>query len=143
LTALLLDVGVLAHSRLDLADLRIADAGNHQIPYLLERRQETLELNLSLLPEKAAASETKSRYRLELPFENLPDAKLVLTTTENVPTKNYRRNKSGSDASSFGSIDGNGCECNLRSQRSGDSGATADTRPAVVARRDIGDSDCR
>jgi len=82
LTALLLDAGVLAHSRLDLADLRIADAGNHQIPYLLERRQEPLDLNLSLIPEKAAASERLSHYRLDLPFESLPAAKLVLTTTE-------------------------------------------------------------
>src|SRR5262249_52749724 len=37
LAALLLDAAVLAHSRSDLGDLRIVDANNRQIPYLLEK----------------------------------------------------------------------------------------------------------
>jgi hypothetical protein len=84
LTALLLDAAVLAHSRQDLADLRIVDNSNRQIPYLLERRQDVLALNLPLLPEKAASSAAHSHYRIVLPFENLPPAKLVLTTNERV-----------------------------------------------------------
>ncbi len=82
LTALLLDAGVLAHSRSDLSDLRIADESNHQIPYLLEKRPDTFELNLPLSPEKTGGSEKESHYHLELPFENLPQAKLILNTTE-------------------------------------------------------------
>ena len=82
LTALLLDAAVLAHSRPDLADLRIVDNSNRQIPYLLERRQDVLALNLMFLPEKAAPSATQSHYQIALPFENLPPAKLVVTTNE-------------------------------------------------------------
>lgn len=87
LTALVLDAAVLAHTRSDLADLRIADAGNRQIPYLLEKRQDdVLALDLPMFRETAAAAQ--SHYRVVLPFENLPPAKLVLSTTERLFQRN-------------------------------------------------------
>jgi hypothetical protein len=82
LTALLLDAAVLAHSRQDLADLRIVAADNRQIPYLLERPPDVLALNLQLLPDKAVSTAKESHYQIVLPFENLPKAKLVVTTNE-------------------------------------------------------------
>jgi len=89
LTALVLDPAVLAHSRSDLADLRIADTNNRQIPYLLEKREDVLALTLPpLVPEKVAPSVKQSHYRLVFPFENLPPAKLVLTT----PERTFQRN---------------------------------------------------
>jgi hypothetical protein len=90
LTALLLDAAVLAHSPASLADLRIADEADHQIPYLLERCEDVLSLNLPP-PVKETAQDaegkktaTPSRYRLTLPYANLPSSKLVLTTTDRV-----------------------------------------------------------
>jgi hypothetical protein len=82
LTALVLDAAVLAHSALDLSDVRIADAGDHQIPYLLEKRQDALTLTVPVIPDNGKARPKQSRYRLVLPFENLPDANLVLSTSE-------------------------------------------------------------
>jgi hypothetical protein len=82
LTVLVLDAAVLAHSAPDLSDVRIADASDHQIPYLLERRPTPLALNVPLIPETEKPSPKQSRYRLVLPFENLPGAKLVLSTSE-------------------------------------------------------------
>jgi hypothetical protein len=77
-----LDAAVLAHSRQDLADLRIADSSDHQIAYLLQKSHDPLGLNLQLLPDKTSAVSHQSRYTLILPFENLPAASLVLTTSE-------------------------------------------------------------
>jgi hypothetical protein len=77
-----LDAAVLAHSRPDLADLRIADSSDHQIAYLLEKSHAAVSLNLQLLPDKANAVSHQSRYILRLPFENLPAASLVLTTSD-------------------------------------------------------------
>jgi hypothetical protein len=96
LCALPLDAAVLAHSRM--ADLRIAPADGHQIPYLMEKADEPLSLNLPPL-EKAQLPETgtqsmrqrtgsQSCYRLRLPYQDLPDARLVFTTTARV----FRRN---------------------------------------------------
>ena len=80
-----LDAAVLAHSRSDQADLRIVDAGNQQIPYVLERRGDVLSVPLNLLlPENEVPPPRHSYYRLVLPFENLPAAKLVMTTAERV-----------------------------------------------------------
>ena len=83
LSVLALDIAVLAHSRSDLADLRVVDAGHRQIPYLLEKREEAFR---SLLPplELEQSSQRRSRYRMVLPFEDLPSGKLVLTTPERV-----------------------------------------------------------
>jgi hypothetical protein len=82
LTALVLDAAVLAHSAPDLSDVRIADASDHQVPYLLESRPNPLVLNVPLIPEKEKSLPKQSRYRLVLPFENLPGANLVLSTSE-------------------------------------------------------------
>jgi len=79
---MVLDAAVLARSRPDFADVRIADSSDHQIAYLLEKSHDAVGLNLQLLPDKANAVSHQSRYVLTLPFENLPAASLVLTTSD-------------------------------------------------------------
>ena len=81
LSVLLLDAHVLAHSS-ELRDLRLADAQGRQVPYLVEHRAEPLTLKLPLPPRSAIG--TKSSYRIELPYTNLPAGTLVLTTTARV-----------------------------------------------------------
>jgi hypothetical protein len=88
LNALLLDAAVLAHS--DMSDLRIVAPDGRQIPYLLEKRDEPLAVDLPTLAKTGApaagdnrgvtASATRSYYRVLLPYPNLPPARLVLTT---------------------------------------------------------------
>ncbi|MBP1625973.1 MAG: hypothetical protein H6Q00_448 [Holophagaceae bacterium] len=77
LSALVLDAHVLAHSR-TLADLRLLDREQHQIPYLLEKRDEPLVLPL-VLP-KGVFQNKISAYVLELPQAELPPARLLLET---------------------------------------------------------------
>lgn len=77
LTALLLDPHALAQSPA-LADLRLLDGQDRQVPYLLERREEPLELRLSL--PVAAREGRESRYPLPLPQPRLAGATLVLET---------------------------------------------------------------
>lgn len=85
LTSLLLDAAVLARSP-GLADLRLADEEGRQIPYLVDRRSEPLSLDLA--PLSAAKEEGGepgvSRYLVELPYPNLPEARLVLATSARV-----------------------------------------------------------
>ncbi|HEX6087037.1 MAG TPA: hypothetical protein VF266_21080, partial [Thermoanaerobaculia bacterium] len=81
LSVLLLDAHVLAHSN-ELRDLRLADAQGRQVPYLVEHRAEPLALQLAL--SARAASGSKSTYRIELPYANLPAGTLVLTTSARV-----------------------------------------------------------
>src|SRR5262249_27819889 len=88
LTALVLDAAVLAHSRSDLSDLRIVDANGHQVPYLLEKRPDALTLELPPLVRSAASTPSTSEYSLTLPYENLPPARLVLTTKERLLERN-------------------------------------------------------
>lgn len=86
LTAVVLDAAVLAHSR-GLADLRIVDGDGHQVPYVFETLDEPLALELDALQPALAPTPQRageSRYRLRLPYENLPAAQLVLTTTARV-----------------------------------------------------------
>ena len=83
LTSLAVDAAALAHSRPNLEDLRIVDDSGRQIPYLLERRQDSLSLDVPLTRESAAAA-GQSRYRVELPFDRLPAGRLVLATSERV-----------------------------------------------------------
>ncbi len=78
LSTLLLDANVLANSRPDLGDLRIADSSGKQVQYLLERTPDVFSLPLTLSTESSSGGH--SRYRIALPEENLPDARLVLTT---------------------------------------------------------------
>jgi Protein of unknown function (DUF3999) len=91
LTSLLLDAAVLSRSP-DLVDLRIADAGGRQIPYLPERRDEPLSLPLAALAKQAQKGDppSLSRYRIELPYPSLPAARLVLATTARVFEREVR-----------------------------------------------------
>jgi hypothetical protein len=97
LTALTLDAAVLAHSRI--ADVRIARADGRQVPYIVERLEEPLRLDLPVLEFTPAPSatgsefstpdlgRTQSYYRLRLPYDSLPASRLVLTT----PARVFRR----------------------------------------------------
>ena len=95
LVALQLDGGVLANSagpQARFSDVRVLDAGNRQIPYLVERRDEPLEVALPLAPAvdaKAAELKTvpgqqRSIYRVSLPHHRLPASTLVLDTSARV-----------------------------------------------------------
>jgi hypothetical protein len=91
LTSLLLDAEVLSRSP-GLADLRIADAQGHQIPYLPERRDEPLSLALPAPARRAEKGDPPalSRYRIELPYPMLPAARLVLSTPARVFEREVR-----------------------------------------------------
>lgn len=98
LSALPLDAAVLAHSRI--ADLRIAGTDRKQIPYLVERMDEPLALDLPALEKTQAprssqfdagrGTAARSYYRLRLPFRDLPPARLVFTTSGRVFRRNLR-----------------------------------------------------
>jgi hypothetical protein len=97
LTALTLDAAVLAHSRI--ADVRIVRADGRQVPYILERLEEPLRIDLpvlELVPAPSVTSSefstpdlerTQSHYRLPFPYDTLPASRLVLTT----PARVFRR----------------------------------------------------
>lgn len=96
LVALPLDAAVLAHSRgpaMRFADVRVADASNRQVPYLVERRGEPLSIELRLAPAEPKVRELKnapgnrSIYRVTLPYANLPGATLVFETSARVFTR--------------------------------------------------------
>ena len=92
LIALQLDVAAMAHSGRDprrLRDVRILDRSGLQIPYLLESRDEPLITEVGV--EREALPETLHRpayrvstYKVNLPFQNLPNPRLVLTTRARV-----------------------------------------------------------
>jgi hypothetical protein len=87
-----LDAAVLAHS--DLSDIRIVRSDGRQVPYLLEKVEEPLTIDLPALeatnpPGRLADSQqslagTRSYYRLHLPYEDLPGSRLVLQTSARV-----------------------------------------------------------
>jgi hypothetical protein len=81
LFAVTLDAAVLAHSG-ELADLRIVDREQRQIPYLLEKRDEPLALRLKadLDEARSAGGSHHSVYKIALPYATLPPARLVLAT---------------------------------------------------------------
>ena len=79
LAVLPLDVDVLAHSH-DLADVRIVDAASHQVPYIVEHRDEPLKVTLSI-PQRDETEHGVSRYRLRLPYGTLPGGTRVVITT--------------------------------------------------------------
>lgn len=81
LAVLVLDADAITRSN-DLADLRIVDAKNAQIPYLLEKRDEPLVVPLML--ERADPRPGTSAYRFELPFDTPAGAKLVYETSGRV-----------------------------------------------------------
>jgi hypothetical protein len=94
LAALVLDAGALAHSRgpdARFADVRILDASNRQVPYVVERRDEPTAVPLSVetaepnvTPRGSAARPNRSSYRLRLPYANLPSSRLVIETSARV-----------------------------------------------------------
>jgi hypothetical protein len=93
LVALQLDAAVLAHSRgpdARFADVRIVDADGYQLPYLLERRDDSLSLTLAVEPAGSAAARAArgagsvSVYAIELPHPNLPPARVMLETSARV-----------------------------------------------------------
>jgi hypothetical protein len=92
LSALPLDAAVLAHSRI--SDLRIAGADEKQVPYLIEKADEPLSLDLPALKaieapgsgpfRKQNTKDTRSYYRMLLPYQDLPAARLILTTSARI-----------------------------------------------------------
>jgi hypothetical protein len=95
-----LDAAVISHSRgVDggFADLRIVDADRRQVPYLLERLQEPLAVDLSARRIDPTVRELKpddgrnlSVYSLRLPFEHLPASTLVIETSGRLFTRGVR-----------------------------------------------------
>lgn len=95
LVALVLDAAALAHSRgpsARFADVRILDPSSRQIPYLIERRDEPLSLEVGVEPGAQPRSSELTRerrgrrsiYALTLPYARIPGAKLVLETPARV-----------------------------------------------------------
>ena len=93
LIALPLDAAVLSHSAGapgGFADVRVIDASDRQVPYLVERAAEPLSIDLRLerlsqLPRWLDAPSSKpSVYRVPWPYERLPSPRLVLTTSARV-----------------------------------------------------------
>ena len=65
---------------------------NRQVPYLVERASEPLSLDLTIepvatRPASLPPDRTVSVYRLRLPLERLPQARVVLTTPARVFTR--------------------------------------------------------
>jgi hypothetical protein len=92
LAALSLDAHVLAHSRGPdgrFSDVRILDSSNRQIPYLIERLNEPLSIDLVI---KSAADKVKSEssgrrtssYTVVLPYAHLPESTVVIETPARV-----------------------------------------------------------
>jgi hypothetical protein len=91
-----LDAPVLAHSEsAALGDVRVLDASNRQVPYLVERASEPLSLDLTIervtdVPASLRSQSALSIYRVRLPLEALPSPRLVLTTSARVFTREVR-----------------------------------------------------
>jgi hypothetical protein len=92
LIAVPLDAAVMAHSGMPprrLKDVRVLDGSGAQVPYLLERRDEPLiaeaRLERQPLPEGAPATPKQvTSYVIQLPYRELPNARLVFTTRARV-----------------------------------------------------------
>jgi hypothetical protein len=95
LMALPLDVAVLSRSRgpvTRFADVRIVDRTNRQIPYLVERRDEPLSVDvpISVATDQQASSlartpgVNRSVYVIELPHPGLPAGALALETSARI-----------------------------------------------------------
>lgn len=81
LSALVLDAHVLAQSP-SLVDVRLLDAQNRQVPYLLERRDDPLKTPLAVPAGTTGAG--KSTYVFALPQRSLPASLLRLETEARV-----------------------------------------------------------
>ena len=94
LATLPLDAAVLAESRgpnQRFADVRLVDENSRQIPYLIERRDEPLQIELTLSPAQPKSLDLKpapgrqlSVYSIALPYTRLPPGTLVLETSASV-----------------------------------------------------------
>jgi hypothetical protein len=94
LAALVLDADALAQSRgpsTRFADVRILDASNRQVPYIVERLDEPLIIPLSLQNDdprladlRSARGPNRSMYLVKVPHANLPPSRLVLETSASV-----------------------------------------------------------
>jgi hypothetical protein len=94
LQALVMDAAVLAHSRgpeTRFADVRIVDASNRQIPYVVERRDEPLVIDVSVqkadpgVPVYSSGSaRSRSAYKLGIPYSTLPASQVVFETSARV-----------------------------------------------------------
>jgi hypothetical protein len=94
LSALSLDAAVLAHSRGvagAFADVRIQDRSGKQVPFLLERRDEPLTIDLTLQPASSDIAAVRdepghdrSIYRVTLPYAGLPSPRIVLETSDRI-----------------------------------------------------------
>jgi len=84
LTTLPMDAAALAHG--SLADVRIASADGHQVPFLVERLDEPLSVALPTLERVKSARDpaSRSRYRIRLPYAGLPGSRLVIHTDARV-----------------------------------------------------------
>jgi hypothetical protein len=95
LVALRLDAHALSNSlgpSRRFADVRVLDGSNHQIPYLVERRDEPLSIDLPLTPArdskaeelKPAKERSRSVYAVTLPYPRMPASTLVIETSARV-----------------------------------------------------------
>ncbi len=94
LAAVVLDAGALAQSRgpsARFADVRILDASNRQVPYIVERLDEPLMIPLSLQTSDPRAAElrtaqgpNRSTYLIKVPYASLPPSRIVLETSAGV-----------------------------------------------------------
>lgn len=93
LVALGLDAGVLAHSSgvsRGFSDLRVVDAEDRQIPYIVEQVLEPLSLEVMLekqakLPASLGTPKAgRTVYRVTYPMAGLPESRLVLSTPARV-----------------------------------------------------------
>jgi len=70
----------------------VLDSSNRQVPYLVERASEPLSVDVKLEPTTTRPASLPSDgrlsvYRVRLPLERLPSARLVLTTSARVFTR--------------------------------------------------------
>ncbi len=87
-----LDAAVMAHSGISsrrLTDLRVVDRSSLQVPYLLEKRDEPLIVDTTMerrdLPSTVQAPGGRiTSYAVRLPYQALPEARLVLSTQARV-----------------------------------------------------------
>lgn len=98
LIAIPLDAAIVAHSGIAarrFSDLRVVDRSGNQIPYLLEKRDEPLLVDAPIerrdLPATARARAGGSTsYVVRVPYQELPGARLVLTTRARVFQRTVR-----------------------------------------------------
>ena len=94
LVALALDAAALAHSRgpgARFADVRVVDSTHRQVPYVIERRDEPLVIDLTLKPLLQAPpalrpepGHNRSLYSFALPYGKLPGASISIETSARV-----------------------------------------------------------